>query len=131
MSFTLNKTYSFNTIAPGILGASFDSMKVIGIINYEEASRFEDIISIHSKIVNTVPNVSLPMSYQDCTYIKFETSSGLKKILALEYIDLDSVQEKQTKQLVITVNNYTLSDATTITNMLKDAGFWDIKVSMQ
>lgn len=131
MAISLNKVYKFNTIAPGILGATFENMKVVGIINYKEALLFEDIISIHTKVTTTVTNVSLPMDYQDCTYVKFENGSGLTKILALEYIQADSIVEIQTKKLIITINNFSDQDPTIVSNALKDLGYWDFAVKTE
>lgn len=127
-SLKLNHTYTFGTIAPAVLGANFSNVTVIGSMVGEEAAKEFDVATIHASIVSQVPNVQLPMNYLDCTYYKLINKSNpdLVTIIALEYIDLDSVEEVSNNKLIITVNNFNTGDPGTIKKLLNGLGYYDI-----
>lgn len=116
----LGKTYNFKTLSPVILGSEYKNQKVIGIFNSTEAMKYGDIQTTYalvSKQISTLPKIN------DLTFILFESLDQDKTILALEYLDVNTIVEVTTFNLNIIVNNASTEDTSIITNMLKELGY--------
>lgn len=116
----LGKTYNFKTLSPVILGSEYKNQKVIGIFNSTEAMKYGDIQTTYalvSKQISTLPKIN------DLTFILFESLDQDKTILALEYLDVNTIVEVTTFNLNIVVNNASTEDTSIITNMLKELGY--------
>lgn len=121
----LGKTYNFKTLAPVILGSEFKNQKVIGIFNSTEAMKYSDIQTTYALVVKEVSN--LP-KINDLTFLLFESLEQHKTILALEYLELNSITEVATFDLSIIIRNASAEDTTIITNALKELGYIDFKI---
>lgn len=124
MELKINATYSYSTIAPGVLGASFSNMKLIGILSPTEALKIQDIRTIHSQILSTANNKALPESVLDCTFLKFSSPDGSESLIALEY--LINLTPVECKKLKITIDNYTQTDWVIISDTLRSLGYENI-----
>ena len=51
MEFSLNKIYNFSTLMPSVLGTSFKSMKVKGVLTSQEAVKYRDIATLHATVL--------------------------------------------------------------------------------
>ena len=93
MVFDLRKKYNFSTRVPALLGGSYYSAQVEAILSADEAIRTVDVMTLHEQVK---ANIAINTIAKDCTWIKFKLVDGSYKILALEYIDLNSVKEVST-----------------------------------
>ena len=121
----LGKTYNFKTLSPVILGSEYKNQKVIGIFNSTEAMKYGDIQTTYalvSKEISTLPKIN------DLTFILFESLDQDKTILALEYLDVNTIVEVTTFKLNIVINNASTEDTSIITNMLKELGYTNFKI---
>lgn len=121
----LGKTYNFKTLSPVILGSEYKNQKVIGIFNSTEAMKYGDIQTTYalvSKEISTLPKIN------DLTFILFESLDQDKTILALEYLDVNTIVEVTTFNLNIVINNASTEDTSIITNMLKELGYTNFKI---
>ena len=121
----LGKTYNFKTLSPVILGSEYKNQKVIGIFNSTEAMKYGDIQTTYalvSKEISTLPKIN------DLTFILFESLDQDKTILALEYLDVNTIVEVTTFNLNIVVNNASTEDTSIITNMLKELGYTNFTI---
>ena len=121
----LGKTYNFKTLSPVILGSEYKNQKVIGIFNSTEAMKYGDIQTTYalvSKQISTLPKIN------DLTFILFESLDQEKTILALEYLDVNTIVEVTTFNLNIIVNNASTEDTSIITNMLKELGYTNFTI---
>ena len=121
----LGKTYNFKTLSPVILGSEYKNQKVIGIFNSTEAMKYGDIQTTYalvSKQISTLPKIN------DLTFILFESLDQDKTILALEYLDVNTIVEVTTFNLNIVVNNASTEDTSIITNMLKELGYTNFTI---
>ena len=121
----LGKTYNFKTLSPVILGSEYKNQKVIGIFNSTEAMKYGDIQTTYalvSKQISTLPKIN------DLTFVLFESLDHDKTILALEYLDVNTIVEVTTFNLNIVVNNASTEDTSIITNMLKELGYTNFKI---
>lgn len=121
----LGKSYNFKTLSPVILGSEYKNQKVIGIFNSSEAMKYGDIqttYSLISKEISTLPKIN------DLMFVLFESLDQDKTILALEYLDINTIVEVTTFDLNITIKNASTEDTTIITNVLKELGYNDFKI---
>lgn len=125
--FQIKKTYDFKTLAPGILNSDYKSQKVIAIFTSVEAVKYIDIQTLHANVSKVVP--SLPSSVNDLTYILFENTSQEKTVLALEYIDQDTINEVVTYNIRIDVKGANSNDLALLRKYLLELGYTNIDIT--
>ena len=126
MAFEIKKTYNFTTLVPSLLGGEYKNMQVVSLMTPDEAVKYQDILTLHEQVRTLI---ALNMSANDCTYVKFKTLEGDTKIIALEYIEPDSIKEVTTVNIRIELQRATTEDISTITARLNELGYVDIDVT--
>lgn len=124
-TFELRKRYNFTTKAPAILGAEYRNVMVESIMTATEAVKYSDVLTLHEQI-RTVLNLDLEVA--NCTYIKFRTLDGETVILALEYINSDSIVEVKTVNIRVDVLEANTDDILIIQERLKELGYSKFKI---
>ena len=124
-TFELRKRYNFTTKAPAILGAEYRNVMVESIMTATEAVKYSDVLTLHEQI-RTVLNLDLEVT--NCTYIKFRTLDGETVILALEYINSDSIVEVKTVNIRVDVLEANTDDILIIQERLKELGYSKFKI---
>ena len=129
LPFELNSVYSFNTVAPAILGLEFKRVTVLGVLSYSVANTFINIETNHINIFPYLPTgtVNDPKTYQ---YLLIKTETGENTVLALPWIDLDSVTQVTSQSLVLTVNNINNTDTTKIRDAMIMLGYNNFTISV-
>lgn len=125
--FQIKKTYDFKTLAPAILNSDYKSQKVIAIFTSVEAVKYIDIQTLHANVSKVIP--SLPSSVNDLTYILFENTSQEKTVLALEYIDQDTIKEVVTYNIRIDVKGANSNDLALLRKYLLELGYTNIDIT--
>lgn len=125
--FQIKKTYDFKTLAPAILNSDYKSQKVIAIFTSVEAVKYIDIQTLHANVSKVIP--SLPSSVNDLTYILFENTSQEKTVLALEYIDQDTIKEVVTYNIRIDVKGANSNDLALLRKYLLELGYTNIYIT--
>lgn len=126
MAFEIKKTYNFTTLVPSLLGGEYKNMQVVSLMTPDEAVKYQDILTLHEQVRTLI---ALNMSANDCTYVKFKTLEGDTKIIALEYIEPDSIKEVTTVNIRIELQRATTEDISIITARLKELGYVDFTVN--
>ena len=124
-TFELRKRYNFSTKAPAILGAEYRNVMVESIMTATEAVKYSDVLTLHEQI-RTVLNLDLEVA--NCTYIKFRTLDGETVILALEYINSDSIVEVKTVNIRVDILEANTDDILIIQERLKELGYSKFKI---
>jgi hypothetical protein len=129
LPFELNSVYSFNTVAPAILGLEFKRVTVLAVLNYSIANTFINIETNHINIYPYLPTgtVNDPKTYQ---YLLIKTETGENTVLAIPWIDLDSVTQVTTQSLILTVNNINSTDTTKIRDAMIMLGYNSFTISV-
>jgi len=127
MIFEINKSYNFNTLASTVLGASYNNMKVKGVLTADETVKYREIYTLHTTLQSVI--LALPANPQDCTYILFETTQGDKVVLAQEYIDLLTVVAVTTINIRVDVIDVTTDDIPIIRNRLLELGYTNVNIT--
>jgi len=125
--FKVNKTYDFMTLAPSVLGASYVSMKVRSIMTAQDAMRYQEVYTTHNNLLSVI--TGLPVNIDDCTFILFENSDGEKTVLALEYIDQDSITLVVSRNIRVDIMSAKTEDIALIRTILVEHGYNDINIS--
>lgn len=128
--FKLKSAYSFNTLAPSVLGASIKNAKVLGIIDYDIATTLINVELMQRSIYPLLPQgtVDSPASY---TFLLLLTESGVKTAIAYEWIDPASIELVESVTITVSIPNVKVSDANVIRDALTLSGFtgFSIKTS--
>ena len=124
-TFELRKQYNFTTKATAILGAEYRNVMVESIMTATEAVKYSDVLTLHEQI-RTVLNLDLEVA--NCTYIKFRTLDGETVILALEYINSDSIVEVKTVNIRVDILEANTDDILIIQERLKELGYSKFKI---
>jgi len=123
----INKVYNFSTLAPAVLGSDFKDMKVIAILTAKEAVKYRDIQTLHNTLKPII--TALPTSVNDCSYVLFENIDNEKVLLALEYIDMFSIQEVVSTNIRVEIYNTNTDDVSIIRNRFIELGYANVKVT--
>lgn len=126
MAFEIKKTYNFTTLVPSLLGGEYKNMQVVSLMTPDEAVKYQDILTLHEQVRTLI---TLNMSANECTYVKFKTLEGDTKIIALEYIEPDSIKEVTTVNIRIELQRASTEDISIITARLKELGYVDFDVT--
>lgn len=126
-SFALKKSYNFSTLAPTILGNEYENMKVKAILDSDGALKYRDIATLHQTIKGVMTN--LPSSITDLTYILFVNQNDEELVLALEYINTDSIKEVASVNIRIDVMNTNTEDIAILTSRLKELGYINFTIT--
>lgn len=121
----LYQVYSFNTLAPTVLGSKFSGMKVMSIMSVKEAVKYRDVVTLQSNLANTLP---LP-DINTCTFILFQNINGEETVLAYEWLDPNSIVKTTTTNIKVELFNTTADDLSIITMRLKELGYTGFNIS--
>lgn len=129
MAFSINKSYTFTTLAPAILGGVYSTVKVKSLMSAAEAVKYRDIHTLHTSVKSLI--VGIPNSVNDLTYVLFEASDANKTntLLAVEYIDPFTIVEDISIILDIRVNNAQTTDIALIRSSLLEIGIVDFEIT--
>ena len=126
MIFQTGNVYSFNTIAPITLN-NYTNVKVSGIIDFDIAVNFEDIVGIHEKVQEEV-GYSIP-SIENSKFYIFKGPNDEKIVLSSLWIVLDSINQIESLDLLVKVKGVEDTDKYVIQNLLRKAGYLNIEVT--
>jgi len=126
-TFSINKVYNFDTLAPAILGNDYQSMKVKAMMSSNEAIKYRDIYTLHNNLLPVI--TGLPQNLEDCVYILFENQDKEEMVLALEYIDPFTIKEVITTNIRIEVFDTNTEDLSVLRSRLLELGYNDFKIS--
>ena len=121
VDFTLNSTFSFETLAPALLGAKIKNAKLISILGYTKAVQFFNPNAQHANIYPNLP-AGVSKDLTKYTFYEFETENGELKYLAKEWINLNTVELVSGTTTRITIYNTSINDQQKIREYLLSAG---------
>ena len=130
--FIVGLSYSFSTISTPALPSSLSNVQLLGEMTFELAvaagSGGQNLTALSAAIYPSLPTTTSndPTTY---TFLVFKMQSGAKTILALEWINISSIELASSMSLHVTVPNINLSDSTTIQSLLTQAGYSGITLN--
>ena len=119
--FKISATYTFDTNAPAILGTTITNAKLLAIMDYETALKYDNVDLKYRTIYPLL--VSAIDSPKSCIYYRFNSESGESIILADQWINESTVTVIKHITMNIVLNKTVTSDQLIISNMLKAMGY--------
>lgn len=129
MIFSVNKTYTFNTLVPAILGLTYKNVTVAGVVDYRTACSFIQPDQMHAAIYPHLPTGTV----DDCTkydYLLLDTEAGGRTCLAVPWINTASVAIVSNESLRVVVKGADANDVTKIRNALIVLGYPDFTIEV-
>ena len=126
MLFETGKVYNFNTIAPITLN-NYNNVKAVGIIDFDIAVNFEDIIGIHEKVQEEVGYKI--NNIEGSKFYIFKGPNNEKIILSELWIVVDSIILVESIDLLVKIKNVEDTDKVVIQNLLRKAGYLDVEIT--
>lgn len=126
--FSIGKVFNFNTTAPAILGTEIKGAKLIAIVGYDLALKYENVLTKYRTIFPLLPN-GTPNKPENCIYYIFKSAIGETIVFCDQWIDDTSVEVIEHINVNIVMNNLSLSDIPRIRNALNALGFTDYAIN--
>lgn len=127
--FEIKGVYNFDVYPSAILGTSFQNVTILSIMDYESALNFGDIASLHINVFPYLPD-GTPDDPTATDYVRIRTSSGVATILGVNWINLLTIEQVNSRRAVVTVEGVTNSDVPRIINALVQNGFNNVDVKL-
>ena len=128
LNLRIGKVYTFSTLAPAILGAVIKNAKLISIVDYSSALKYDNIVTKYRTIYPVLPN-GTPDSPEDCEYYIFKTESGDSVVFANQWIDENTVELIQHVGIKVNISNGSLTDVNRIRDALNALGVEDFTIT--
>lgn len=128
-NFVIGNVYTFSTRAPSLLGAIFEKVTILGIVDYNIAVSFLNVDLYHRRIYPLLPQGTID-NPKKFTYILVKTESGEQTVLAYEWIDDTSIELIDAVTLSVLIPNVNLADSGKIRDALSLLGFLNFTISV-
>ena len=127
----IGKVVNFTTRAPSLLGATFNRVKILAILDRDTAMNFRDVTSTHLNVYPTIhaADPTFPANATDYMYIKIQYEDGRVDALGWAWIDENSVVEVTSASATVHVDNITLDDIPRIRNALLSIGIGSFNIT--
>ena len=122
LPMNIGSIYTFDTLAPSILGVMIKNAKLISIMDYDSAIKEDEIGIKYRNILPLLPT-GTPISPETSLYYKFKSEIGEHIILSERWIDPTSIIEVTAIRLKVTVENAKPDDIDRIRRILSSAGY--------
>jgi hypothetical protein len=126
--FKIGSIYTFNTLAPTVLESVMRNVRILSIMSYDLANSYINVDIMQKSIYPLLPS-GTPSNPRDYVYILFETEAKIKTVLAIDWIDINSIQEVTTVTINIRVDRAAIEDIPKIRDTLKLMGFTNLNIS--
>jgi len=130
MAFEIRKSYDFVTHAPNILKGVYKNWLVVGILDANQASTYDDVFVIHQQVLDQLP-AGTPADISQLTFYLFKGPEGETNVLAEEWIDSSTIQQVSVGTLKVTVPNASSSDLTDIKSLLQNLGYNNFDIRLE
>lgn len=132
MSFTImqiGNNVSFQVTPNAVRPTSYNNVKIISILSYDDARRQADVESLHSAFYAGLPPNS-PRKASDYIYYKVRTQDGTDVILGKPWIVESSISLETTRKAIVTIDNVNPDKRQDIINALSAIGFKTVDVEL-
>lgn len=121
-NITLNSVVSFELYAESILGINRRNVKILGILDAQDASRYIEPVTMHAAVYASLPD-DTPNDFSAYPYLKIKLESGETEAIGLPWIRDESYEEIALSDLQLRLNNISPSRRADLMNLLAANGF--------
>lgn len=119
--------YTFNTVAPSILGRNYTNVLLEGSISHRLANKMYNIDYTQASLLPYL-NDTVSKKHTDYNYYIFRTETGNELVLAYEWLVEDSIKEINDTYLDIRIQGASTQDIQFIKNIIGLAGYSNISI---
>jgi hypothetical protein len=125
----IGSRYSFDVYPSSVIGNNFKNVQVLALMDAPTAAQYADIMALHEAVKPSLPvgTVADPLKF---TYARLRTSVGSYVVVAYEWINVATIAEVFSSRISIVVNNTSPSDPAKLRNLLINANYPDIEISV-
>lgn len=129
MSLKIASRYTFDVYPSSVIGNNFKNVQVLALMDAVTAAQYADIMAMHEAVRPFLPvgTVNDPLKF---TYARLRTSAGGYTVIAYEWINEPTIVEIFSSRIMIMVNNASPADPARLRNLLLNANFPDIEISV-
>jgi hypothetical protein len=112
LSSFIGQKLSFDTVAPGILGATRTGARLAAMLDLDTVKNFSDVQAKHAQVRN-VDN-SLPVNAGSYMYGKFIYADGSVEYIGEPWIKASSIKAVVTRKLIFTIDENVTDETETL-----------------
>lgn len=128
---SINKVYSFDTLAPIKLGQEYKNIRLATIMDYETACKHTNVSELHAIVYPIIKDkhISLDNDPTTYTYLGFDTGADTIYVLAKEWINMNTLVEENKTTTTIVIRNTSTEEVMLLQTTLGRLGFTDFELS--
>jgi len=126
-NFQISKVYSFNTLAPSILGVIVKNAKLLGILSYNAALAYDNIDLKYRTIYPLLPS-GTPDAPESCIYYQFKSESGEKIIIADQWIEESTIEVINHINFQVLFTEASIEDISRVRDSLNALGYTNYQI---
>lgn len=121
---------SFDVYPASIIGARFEDVKVLGLLDKDTAKIWIDADAMHANVWSTLPP-GVPNDPDQYQYVKLQHLNGKISVVGVPWIREGSIQVSQKGTLILTVTDVTPQDRDNIVRALAANGYRPSSVELK
>lgn len=129
IKFERKKTYSFKIYPSVVLGNDFTNVVVEDILSRATAEAFEKVTTLHALVYPYLP-AGTPDDPDSYDYLKIRHPSGVTSIIAVQWIQMDTVEEIRATNCYVKLENFTPSKLSLLREALTANGFSNFSIEL-
>ena len=128
LNMQIGKVYTFNTLAPGILGISIKNARLLSICDYSTALAYDNVLLKFRSVYPLLPP-GTPNLPEACIYYQFLSESGEKVVFADQWIDESTVEVIEHINFNVTFAQASIQDISRVRDLLNAAGYTNYNIT--
>jgi hypothetical protein len=128
MDLKIGSVYSFDTVAPALLGTRRERVRLASVMNYDYARRHDALDLKHRQLYPLLPE-NTPDAPETFVYYLFETESKESFIMAQPWIVESTIQEINSINILVRIYDGTMEDIPSIRDALNAVGLTDFTIN--
>ena len=125
-NFSVGAHYTFDTVAPALLGATIKNAKLQAVVNFDFANTVDNVTMTHHRVRSYLPAGSAFDDPAAFAYLIVQTETGSRMAIAYPLIKESTISKITSTAATFTVLGIDSSDVIKIRNILALAGYNNI-----
>lgn len=127
--FQIRNVYTFTLYPDHVFDTDFKNVTVMGILDYEMASRYADIYPLHVQVYPSLPE-GTPNDPRSYDYILVKTTAGNNVVLGIPWIKENTIELVDSKTIQVLISNASAIDISRVRNALLQNGYTQLDITL-
>lgn len=128
-NFEIGKVYTFTLHPTHVFDTSFKNVTLMGVLNYEMASKYIDIYPLHAQVYSSLPN-GTPNDPRSYSYILIKTSAGNTTVLGIPWINEGTIDLIESNTIQVLIGGVSAVDINRVKNCLIQNGYDQLDIKL-